>query len=283
MTRDSPDSPRLGTEAGRLALGAAVLALLLGACSTAFDPYADGPPFFALDGLLDSRDDTLFLRVQDLAVPPAAPAAPLDATVTFENLTSGQTAMLRDSLVSLPDGATVHLFWTTTPFQGGNAYRLRAARDADPSAASEATFQVPEPGLVPLNESDPAASLRPLLLNGILARPFEIEVVYEVRREDTGATAIVRSSYSPINQTTEIRVQLAADAVRIRTALRVETGNPTPVVVTRASVVYLAVSPLPIAIEDGLGEIVWMARLTVPWQIPAPALQTVGLTDGQGA
>ena len=266
---------------GIRALAALCAAVLLAACSTDFDPYAEGPPYFALDGQFDTRADTQFVRVQDLSIPPGIAPDQLPVTVTLTDLSTGGVATLRDSLVVLNRGGTGHLFWTTAPFQSGRSYALRAQRDGEPEAVSEATLTVPEAGVQSF-PSDTVSITRELVLNGVLVRRAPIAVVFGARRTDTNQDATVTVSPLASTGTSEIQVSLATAALRIRFAL----GLPEPdslnrAALTRATVTYLAESPEPSFPTNGRGQITWIAELTAGWRVPPEVLRRVGLQDGQ--
>ncbi|MEM1055273.1 MAG: hypothetical protein AAGI52_07090 [Bacteroidota bacterium] len=295
------DSSRLGTEAGSpvhlrpdrhrsrpstgpalRALAALMLALSLAACSTDFDPFADGPPYFALDAALDSRDDTLFVRVQDFRVPPGAEPALLDARVTLESLSTGAAVALRDSLTLLDAGTTGHLFWTTASIEGGQTYQLRAARAGDESAASTAQFEIPTPLIADTSAASASTPSRRLDLNGLLVRPAPVLVTYDARRLDTGQTATVTVTYFPFNQRNSILVSLGGDADRILGELGLPDDDPQQrAIVTDARVTYRTAAPSPVEVADGRGLILWRATLTADWRVPAEALAAVNLQDGQ--
>lgn len=265
---------RLGTEAG----WAVLLALALGACSTNFDPYADGPPFFALDATLDIEDDTLFVRVQDLLVPPGAPPAPLDARVTLDDLATGQAVALRDSVAQLDDGGRGNLFWTTAPLRDGRVYRLQAARTADPTAVSGVDIELPAASV--FVEQGGATPL--LRVSGPLARETSLLLTYTVRRTDTGETTTIAQRYFPINATERFRVSLIGAARAIRFALDLPEGDPQQLAaVTDVSAAYDVASPAPLPIRDGRGQITWRARLVADWQVPTKVLAAVRLRDEQ--
>lgn len=267
---------------GALALGLLVgLALLAGACSSEFNPFVEGPPYFALDAALDSRDDTLFVRVQDVSVPPGAPVLPLESTVTLTDLATGTEAVLRDSIARLDGGGLGHLFWTTARLLDGRTYRLRAVRDADPQAVSEATIDLPPASVTVVSGEDTSAPR--LDFSGRRPVGSVVTVTYQVRRIDTGQTATVTSRYSASDTNGQVIIPLGADANAIAGALGLPKDDPQQrAAVTDVTVEYLAVAPGPIRVVDGRGQISWRALLVADWRVPAAALEAAGLRDGQG-
>lgn len=99
---------------------------------------------YSLYGVLDPARDTQWVRVEPLNTPTSegAPKS-LDATVTLENLDTGQAWRLRDSLMVVQTEPH-HNFWTTAPIRPGTSYRLTARRpDGATTQAETATPSQP--------------------------------------------------------------------------------------------------------------------------------------------
>jgi hypothetical protein len=137
-------------------LAAALLAgTAAGACDGPFQAIKQDERPFSIFGLLDARADTQWVRVMPLRQTLLTDPAPIDAVVTLENLTSGRTVTLRDSLFRFMDqrvdsAGYVHLFWTTARIDQGARYRLKVARGD--GASTVALVEVPDPQITVLYE-----------------------------------------------------------------------------------------------------------------------------------
>lgn len=254
---------------------------LLAACDTEFSPYAEGSPYFALDARIDARQDTQFVRVQDLQIAPGAAPAPLPARVTLE--TGGAVvADLRDSLVTLEGGGTAHLFWTDAALDLERGYQIVAVRDDDPSAMSTGSFSFPNAAVVS-DDLPPESTVRNLRLNGESPRGVPAFVTYFARRADTGVTATVtvRQDFQAFAGGRALPINLVNDAGRIRDALDLPSSDTSLGELLNATVRYTAVSPEPTEITSGVGGIAWIVDLEADWLIPAQALDRVGLQNEQ--
>lgn len=115
-------------------LAGMLMAPLAGACDYPFDPFQEntiGP--FTIFGTLDLSADTQWIRVMPIRQQILAGPAPIDATVTLENVGTGQVATLHDSLFNFADQGLntigyAHNFWTDEPLEPGASYRLTATR-----------------------------------------------------------------------------------------------------------------------------------------------------------
>lgn len=110
----------LGVLVGLLVTG------LLG-CDNTVDPFGNRADTYAIYGYLAENRQKQFIRVKRLDVPLSKQDAPLDVTVRLENLTDGQSEILKDSLIYFEEkGSTIgtHNFWTDTPIQPETRYRL---------------------------------------------------------------------------------------------------------------------------------------------------------------
>jgi hypothetical protein len=117
----------------------AILMLLAG-CDEPFEPLAPSDIVFSIHGHLNAAADTQWVRVMPLRAMLASPALPIDAVVTLEEIETGNTVVMNDSLgrylpIFLDDAAVyAHNFWTTMPMIPGRQYRLTATRSDGASA-----------------------------------------------------------------------------------------------------------------------------------------------------
>jgi len=115
---------------------------LAGGCHESFQPFVEtteGP--FSMVGYLDVGADTQWIRVTPVRQNVLTDPAPVDAVVTLENVESGQTVTLKDSLFEFPDpdvgGASyVHNFWTAERIERGTTYRIQATRSDGATTAA---------------------------------------------------------------------------------------------------------------------------------------------------
>jgi hypothetical protein len=130
-----PSAPR----AGWLLLVALGTGVVLGGCDTRLTPFAEDTGLYSVYGFL-SDSGPHFIRVTDLNTPPVPDSTrTLDATVRLENLETGTTETLVDSVVAF-DGVYTHNFRMTQPVVPGATYRLTVTRGDGRRAAATATM-----------------------------------------------------------------------------------------------------------------------------------------------
>jgi len=124
-------------------LGTGLLVLGCDSSVQAFDPSTER--HYSVFGVINPAQDTQWVRVEPLPEPTSAGAPrELDATVTLENLETGQKQTLRDSLVEIFRDEFQHNFWTTTSIAPGTSYRLVVSNpDGDTTQATTTTPSVP--------------------------------------------------------------------------------------------------------------------------------------------
>lgn len=100
------------------------------ACDTSVQTVQPLKDFnYTLNGYLDLRADTQWIRVEDLndGVPYGSPES-IDATVMLSDLDAGTSYELRDSLVSCRSGPSYRTFWTDQDILPETRYRLDVIR-----------------------------------------------------------------------------------------------------------------------------------------------------------
>ena len=119
------------------------LAALLAACDDAsVDPIIDTGRPFTLWGALDPRADYQGIRVVPIRLQlDAEEGGPADAAVTVEDLGSGETLTLRDSLVRYDNGLTGSVY--VGDFRPVYEHRYRVTATRADGAASTAVVTVP--------------------------------------------------------------------------------------------------------------------------------------------
>jgi hypothetical protein len=128
-----------------------ILALIiLAACDDSFSPIRPSALQFSIYGALDASADTQWIRVMPIRATVLTSPHPLGATVSVEQLGSGRTIELRDSVFHFREGYNqdvgsegiyLHNYWTTERIEPDATYRFTAAREGGPP--SQAEIQIP--------------------------------------------------------------------------------------------------------------------------------------------
>ena len=215
--------------------------LLLGCDPTVQAIEASDQHHYSLFGILNPAQDTQWVRVEPLP-PPTTGGAPrtLDATVALQNVETGQTWTLRDSLVEVFPDEPQHNFWTTAPIAPGTSYRLvvRGA-DGDSTWATTTTPEAPPTTVVrgaiylPCAPEVPEANLFTVRVRNVQAlaalrvryfQSFEEKVSYDFDwyREAIGSdsTYVAQINYYKNLRTTNRRIgqPCIADSGKVITA-----------------------------------------------------------------
>lgn len=119
-------------------------------CEQVFQPLQpSGDLFFSIYGYLDASRDTQWIRVMPIREGVATSTAPLEASVRLEDVETGRTIPLSDSLFTFPaehvdDSLDRYArnFWTTEKIEPGATYQLTVTRSD--GASSSARARVPE-------------------------------------------------------------------------------------------------------------------------------------------
>lgn len=120
---------------------------LLAGCEKPFEPLAPSDLVFSIYGHLDAALDTQWVRVTPIRESLATLPEPIDAVVTLEEIETGTTVTMSDSLsrylpVNLGGaGLFAHNYSTTMSMVPGRHYRLTATRSD--GAAASATVLIP--------------------------------------------------------------------------------------------------------------------------------------------
>lgn len=132
-------------------LGTVLLSLLLvgSGCDTSIQPTAPSSEhIYSIYGVLDPARDTQWVRVEPTAVPTSEGTPEnLDAVVTLENVDTGKTWTLRDSLMEVFRNEVQHNFWTSAPITGGTTYRITVQRSDGASAQAQTTTPAHPPSI----------------------------------------------------------------------------------------------------------------------------------------
>lgn len=116
--------------------------VLLGGCENTIDPLT-GDDGFTVHGFVNVSAKRHFIRVRDLNSPLTADATrELDATVTLENVDTGATTPMQDSVVVFDDVYT-HNFWAEVDIEAGTQYRVIV--EGSDGTTTTATTRTPDP------------------------------------------------------------------------------------------------------------------------------------------
>ncbi|MDZ7694856.1 MAG: hypothetical protein U5K69_27685 [Balneolaceae bacterium] len=116
--------------------------LLFSGCDSPFEPHQENNRYhFSMFGYLDASADTQWVRIMPVRDSLLYNPGEIDATVTLEELETGKTVTLNDSLFHFSNNRYAHNFWTTESLEPSGTYRLKAERSD--GAASHATITLP--------------------------------------------------------------------------------------------------------------------------------------------
>lgn len=122
-----------------LAIIVALLTVLVG-CDASLEPFHRNSGLYSIQGILTLAQDTHYVRIKNLNESVSRDTSrDLDATVTLENLTTGTSKTLADTVVSF-DGIRTHNFRITDDIQPTHAYELTVERADGRSARARATM-----------------------------------------------------------------------------------------------------------------------------------------------
>lgn len=151
---------------------------------------SDSP--FSMYGFLDASADTQWVRVipvrQQLDTPPELP----DMTVTIENLETGESVVLNDSLFQLRQGFNIINSWSTVDIQPNQTYKLQGRLPN--GLISTATITTPEDFPQPSIDSFNGGCSGRLRISGV-ERLADVKSVWRIKfyfdgREDFRVIAI---------------------------------------------------------------------------------------------
>lgn len=109
-----------------------VLSLLVSQCDATLEPLDQSNGSFSVHGTVDMDNNTHFFRVNDLKATLQQETEPaIDARVILENLSTGSTVVLPDSMINF-EGVFTHNFFTED-IDYGNTYELTVERLSDES------------------------------------------------------------------------------------------------------------------------------------------------------
>jgi hypothetical protein len=157
-----------------------ILAISVFACNDSFEPLKENNnAFFSMYGFLDASADTQWVRIAPVRDQIEMTADTPDVQVTLEDVETGNTVVMNDSLSQLRNGVNILNFWTTQDIELGGSYRLEAERSDE--ASSSVTITIPEsvPSLKIFYGGNNGCSARVNILN---EEPLaDVQTVWHVR------------------------------------------------------------------------------------------------------
>lgn len=254
------------------------LAVALSACDDGFSPRADDGRAFALYGTLDGRTTRQAIRVQDLAGSVLDTPDRLPATVTSTELSTGQTTVWRDSVVTLPDGIRAHLFVADLAVEPGDAHRIEAIRDAD-GARSVVTVGISTPVVTSGPSPSASSNAAPVFLSVASGRLDDAQVRFLVRRSDADDSASFVTLPAPQEGGASFLSFLDAAEIQATRLLYGSTPGDPVFVDARLEGVVVGTTPTPVV--GGVGSVGWVYPISLPIPFPTLTVTRVGFVDGR--
>lgn len=114
--------------------------VLWGGCDNTLDPFAEDNGLFSVYGYLTLSGNQHYIRVRNLNDPLVEDSTRvLDATVTLENLSTGTTETLTDSVIIF-EGTHTHNYRTDQDIHAATTYRLTVERADGRTTTATATM-----------------------------------------------------------------------------------------------------------------------------------------------
>jgi hypothetical protein len=261
-------------------------------CDNVIEPLSENADaVFSINGFLDSAADTQFVRISGLRSTILANEPDLsDVRVSSIDSETARIEEWRDSLVTLDDGSTGHLFYVVFRPSPGHLYTLRVRRGDGERA--EATTRLPDkPDLLvspPLGDTLALSQL--VLLRGLDIPPTELRILYRVAmpEEEDGRDILIGygESGKSLSEGWQFEVFLKRDQSTILRILGLERDD-TGVRLIELGVKFSIPSreweevfnPTNLSMAHGFFGSV--ARYELGWTLDADAVRTIGFVDDQ--
>jgi hypothetical protein len=133
--------------------------LFINSCDDTLDPVKENDRFFySIFGYLDSSEERQWIRIINLQEDIDTTGQRFDGYVSLENLETGETSTLKDSLFQFSSNIYAHNFWTEQEIRRNHKYRITVERSD--GSESSVTVEIPnsfeEPEYrPPVNAGDP--------------------------------------------------------------------------------------------------------------------------------
>lgn len=158
-------------------------------------------------------------------------------SVELNDMTSGETVELTDSLIGIGEGQLSHLFYTQAPILGDRDYRITATGPAGGTSNKQTTV----PGRIaftlntPTNAQGGSSYIQTITFANLPRRPEMFDIVYTVLRNGTGDPIRVVFQYRelmvevPTVSGYQVGVRLEHDRVTVMNTLGLPLENETTV------------------------------------------------------
>lgn len=210
------------------AIGCAVL--LLSACDNTIDPFTStaGGPQFAVYGILDTREDTQFVRVSPIIDSAGFNyGESLDAEVTLTDVSTQVRVNMQDSSVAIGGGRRAYIYFTLAPVLAGRTYQL----DVFGSTGDTTRVLTQVPGSQNIQVGAPYRGVRSFLSQRVdwigVSRVRDVEVHYDLET-NAGPFRISRPYADPdvsIGEQTVVLLERERDDVLAALPAAVDTST----------------------------------------------------------
>lgn len=185
-------------------------------CEESLDPLLENDRYFySVNGYLDASADTQWVRIMPVreSIYPAS-NIPVP-TVTLEDMESGESVIMQDSLFRFDDDRNVLNFWTAMEVHPGRSYQLTV--EGPEGRISYAETTLPEDFPIPFF-SQPEFSADILIIDGV-ERLADVQVVYRIQFHNSDVSFNVRYPHLQEGlqvQSSRYRIPIEAGALRLQ-------------------------------------------------------------------
>lgn len=264
---------------------ALLVAAMLLSCDNTIDPIADSDArAFSVFGYLDLGADTQFVRVTGIR-PEGAPPSHTPEVVATRNLASGEEVAWMDSVVTLDDGTTGHLFFAVFTPQSGETYAMEV-RAVGVRPLRAFTRVPPDPSFEVESARVLANEVFQMLTWEGVRSPGGLSVRYWIRVGDERTPTPVdvpydRRFYSASGDQITVSVNLSRDFDHV-SAKVADPEDAPPIQLSGLEATVRALSPewddqtAGTNIENGEGFFASVGEFTVKWNLPDSLLERIG-------
>lgn len=119
-----------------------IFVIMLQSCDDTIDPFIENQASYSIYGMLAVFQDSNYIRIKDLSAPLLADSTrEIDAAVMLENLKTGRSQVLQDSVVQFK-GVYTHNFLTKMDIQSNTHYRI-TVKNSSGYSISEVAYVPP--------------------------------------------------------------------------------------------------------------------------------------------
>jgi hypothetical protein len=151
--------------------------ILVAGCNDSFDPLQQNNKYyFSIYGTLDAAADTQWVRIGVPRENINETPNPSGITVILENVETGQSAVMQDSLFT---SGNLLNYWTTMPLENEQTYRIKVSQED--GKASMVTVTIPEelPTPIVINNGPPNPGLS-IIIDGSVEHVADVQTKWYV-------------------------------------------------------------------------------------------------------